>query len=172
MKTSLDNWIKKHAETFDDHIPPMGHFERFNERLERREKQRTLHTRRWIIATSVAAMVAIVLMFQYTPPATTDTLNVQPEAIAEIINFYNMRMTDEIDRLEKQLAALDETSRQDLLTDIEKMRKDAGNFNKQNAEINEEAYIAAIITHYNAQLESLEHIRTMLEKTQEEPYKS
>lgn len=164
MKTSLDNWIKKHAETFDDHIPPMGHFERFNERLERREKRRTLHTRRWIIATSVAAMLAIVLMFQYTAPVTSGTSNTQPEAIAEIVNFYNMRMTDEIDRLEKQLATLDETSRQDLLTDLEKMKKDAGNFNKQNAEINEEAYIAAIITHYNAQLESLEHIRIILQQ--------
>lgn len=43
MSNSLDEQIRKQAGMLDNALPPMGHFERFEQRLERHEKKET-HT--------------------------------------------------------------------------------------------------------------------------------
>ena len=169
MKTNLDNINKNERESFDNILPPMGHFERFNERLEQRARNRTKQFIRRIFATAAAAIITLLLLFRYAHVETYPSS--EPDAVAEVISFYNVQVNEEFEQIEKELCHLDAVSRNELLTDMETMKNDSAEFASRNPDINDEAYIAAIITHYKAQLESLEHIRFILQKTQQENHR-
>ncbi|EHP48157.1 hypothetical protein [Odoribacter laneus] len=160
MSNLLNEKIKNQAEIFDTALPPFGHFERFEERLERHEQRKNRHARRWIIVTSAAATLALILMFQYfypirIPSATTDS-------IKEVTTYYNRQLQQQINDIEQNINLVNEPERDEILKDITDMENESQKLDKKVPGITEEEYIAYIISRYNMQLESLEHIQTIL----------
>lgn len=164
MSIACDDMTMKHPEFQDKEIPPTGHFERFEERLVRRTRQRKLRSLQWIISTAVAAMVVVVLMFHYTRPKSSIVF--EQSATNETLSFYDSRLMCEMEDVVKEIDQLDAVSRKDVLADLETMKNDNRLFAQQGGMINEGAFLAAIVTHYNAQMESLERIRMVLQRTQ------
>lgn len=164
MKTPLSEHLRQHRPDFDTAVPPFGHFERFEQRLEQLEQRRHWQSRIWLITTSVAAMIAIILMFQFLyimPPQPQPTISFQ-----EIAGFYNMQLNEKIDHIKNSLQNLDSQSRQELLNDLTVMLESNKKFNPQNLNTSQENQIAWMIQRYNIQMESLQHIEGLVEKTE------
>jgi len=162
MKTPLSELFRQHRSNFDTAVPPFGHFERFEQQLEQHEKRRHRQSRIWIITTSVAAIITIILMFQFLyviPP--------QPNiSFQEIAGFYNMQLNEKIDHIKNNLQNLDNQSRQELLNDLTVMQESNKKFNPQNLNTSQENQIAWMIQRYNLQMESLQRIEGLIEKKQ------
>lgn len=161
MSNLLNEKIRNQAEIFDTALPPFGHFERFEQLLERHEKKKNRHARRWIIVTSAAATLALILMFQYfyplrLPAAATDS-------ITEVTTYYSRQLQQQIDDIEQNINLVNEPERDEILKDITDMENESRKLDKKIPGITEEEYIAYIISRYHTQLESLEHIQTIIE---------
>lgn len=165
MKISLDELMNDHrAESFDNALPPMGHFERFEERLDRRVKKNNERWRWLTMLGTAAAIASLLIIFQYTRPEHPQSINT--DSVMEVANFYELQLTDEIEKIEKELNGMEETSRREIVKDIETMKNEFREFNTGQTEMTEEDHIAMIILRYNVQLESLRHIRSILAKTE------
>lgn len=167
MNNSLAERIRKQAESFDNVLPPVGHFERFEQKLERHEKRKTLHWRRWATVTTIAATVAVILMFQYSQPIRP--LDISPESTREVAAYYNRQLQEEIGRIERETRDMDEAGRQEVISDIEKMKSEFQHWEKPAAKMPEEERIAWIVTRYNVQMESLQHLYSLLKEIPNQP---
>lgn len=162
MSNSLDEQIKKQPDMLDNAIPPIGHFERFEQKLEQYEKRKTLHGRRWIAVTSIAATAAILLMFQYTRPL--QQVGTSYETLPEVAAYYNSQLQEEIYQIEHKTQQIDKKERREIIKDIQKMQKEFEAWDPSLPKMPEEERIAIIVMRYNAQISSLQHIRTLLEE--------
>lgn len=167
MNNSLDEQIRKQAELFDNVLPPVGHFERFEQKLERHEKHKTLHWRRWVTVTAIAAMVAVILMFQYSQPIRPT--DIYPESTQEVAAYYNRQLQEEIGRIEQETQDMDEADRQEVISDIEKMKTEFQHWEKPATQMPEEERIAWIVTRYNVQMESLQNLHSLLKEIPNQP---
>lgn len=161
MNTSLEDQIRNTPEAFDNALPPVGHFERFEQRLERHEKKKNFFRYRWIAISSVAAVAAFLLMLQYTSPIHSTKAH-SPESV-EVASFYNCQLEEEISKIEKQVNTLDPNTRQELMKDIQNMKEEAQELSKQPKNMQEEDKIANIVLRYNLQMESLQHIQSIIQ---------
>lgn len=162
MSNSLDEQIKKQADILDNAIPPIGHFERFEQRLEQHEKRKTLHARRWVTVTAVAATVAILLMIQYTHPL--QQMPPSHDTVPEVTAYYNSQLREEIHKIEYKARYIDKKERIEIIKDMQGMLKESETKDSSLSKMTAEERIAFIVMRYNAQLRSLQHIQSLLEE--------
>lgn len=164
MKTLIDH-IKNNPSAFDRELPSVGHFERFERRLEEQTGKRNRQWNRWIITTSVAAMLAITLIFQFT-----HMIHTQPrpdtESVQEVTNYYNIQLKDEVEKIKLKIQFLDPGSRQELLNDIQTLLTDSKDLNNPRLKMSNEERIAWIMNQYTIKMENLCHIQSLLENIQ------
>lgn len=164
MKTSLSDQIKNKREAFDHAVPPFGHFERFEQKLDNQEKRRTLQSRRWITATSIAAMLAVILIFQFTHSIRTQPIG--PESVTEVAGYYNLQLNEEIDKIKADLSRVDFPNRQEIIEDLNAILKDNGESDFPKIQMPEEEKITLIVWRYNAKMQTLQHIQDIVENIQ------
>lgn len=160
MKTSFDHKLKEHPEFFDTEIPPFGHLERFEQRLVKHEKKKTRHWHRWIISTSVAATIAILLIFQLMSPIYPSRQT--NDSIHDVARFYRLQLSEEIQKVERQLCVVDKQAQQELQKDLEAMK--TSQLEKVPTYLPTDDQIALIVLRYNTYIESLQHIQSILEE--------
>ena len=161
MKISLDNQIKNTREAFDRAVPAFGHFERFEQKLEHRERRHTRQNRRWITASSIAAMFAILLVFQFS--RTLTTVPDETESVAEVAGYYKLQLKEEISKIQKQLEKLDTPNRTEVINDLRSIMKDADETKIAETPLTAEEKISLIVRRYNAKIETLQHIHSIIE---------
>lgn len=164
MKTSLTDKIKENKELFDTAVPSYGHVERFEKKLQKYETRKNRQGRRWIIATSLAAMLALVLLFRYVQPFAIRT-TLPPDPLVEASNFYHMQLQEEIEKIKAELKKSKPDEAEKVLEDIYTMVKEREEIEKKNLKMPEEEKIALLVFQYNVQLESLRHIQAVLHST-------
>lgn len=162
MNHLVDEKIKNQTEIFDTALPPYGHFERFEQRLEHHEKRKNRHARRWIAVTSAAAALALILMFQYFYPFRMPAN--AADSITEVTAYYNRQLQQQIISIEQNINRINEPERDEILKDITDMEKESRKLDRRVPGITEEEAIAYIISRYNTQLESLAHIQSILKR--------
>ncbi|WP_059025905.1 hypothetical protein [Gabonibacter massiliensis] len=162
MSHSLDEQIKKLKENCDGALPTPGHFERFEQRLElHRKNKRKLRTR-WITVSTVAAGTILFFLahhFYFLQP-----IDDSQESIAEVAAYYCQQLEKEIEKIEQQASDMDESERQRLLEDIQKMKKESYKLEKEVTLMSHEEHIAQIVQCYNLQIKSLQSIQEILAK--------
>lgn len=161
MKTSLTDLIKNNPQAFSHDIPPFGHFERFEQKLEASEQRHLLQSRRWIMATSIAAMLAVILIFQFTHSLHTSPAT--NESVTEVAGYYTLQLNEEIDKLKQELKTVDVQSRQEIMNDIRRMLKDNLPDEISRMQAPQEEKITLIVMRYNACMQTLQHIQSLLE---------
>lgn len=161
MKTSLANQIKNNREAFDRAVPAFGHFERFEQKLENQEKRHTRQNRRWITASSIAAMFAVILIFQFT--RTLHSRPTETESVAEVAGYYKLQLNEEINKIQKQLEKLDSSNRQELMDDLRVILKDTEENKISDIPMTAEEKISHLVMCYNAKIETLQHIHSIIE---------
>lgn len=169
MKTSLTEKIQNNREAFDRAIPPFGHLERFEQKLESRDKRRTLQSRRWITATSIAAMLAVILIFQFTHSIRTHPLG--QESVTEVAGFYKLQLNDEVHRIKEELNQADIPNRQEIIDDLNIILTDSEENEVPQTLMPAEEKITLIVLRYNAKIKTLRHIQSILENIQHKNYK-
>ena len=162
MKHSLDEFIQKKREAFDTQLPPDGHLERFEQRL----KRRTIGRHRRILTTAAAAVLLLVgIQFMVTREPAESI----PGNVSEVAGFYNRQLEDEIEQLLPVLYRINEKEREAVLEDIRIMENETEEWKKNAPKMTEEELIALIINRYLIQIESIQHIREVLEQQAGQP---
>lgn len=161
MKTSLTDQIKNNREAFDRAVPAFGHFERFEQKLEKQEKRHTRPNRRWITASSIAAMFALILIFQFT--RTLHTYPAETESVTEVAGYYRLQLNEEITKIQQQIEKLDAPHRKELIHDLRVIMKDNEETKIAETSLTAEEKISLIVWRYNTKLETLQHIHSIIE---------
>ncbi|WP_251622114.1 hypothetical protein [Odoribacter lunatus] len=161
MKISLTDKINRNREAFDHAVPPVGHFERFEEKLARNEQRRTRQFYRWIATSSIAAMLAVTLIFQFTRMQSVSP--VETESVAEVAGYYKLQLKEEIDKIQDNLNKLDISNRQEVMEDLCAILKDSDESLTANGSLTTEEQISLIVLHYQSRMETLQHIYSIIE---------
>ncbi len=169
MKVSFKDNLNERTGIFDTEVPPFGHFERFEQRLEKHEKRKTLRWRNWVIVSSIAATVAIILMLQLTYPIRIPLEN--RESVKEVAQFYRQQLNEEVQKIEQQLDLVDPGSRPELQHDIESLKSSASQSPRFPPHLQKEEKIAIIVQQYNIYMESLQYIQEILNNIPEVKHK-
>lgn len=165
MKT-IDDFIKENLEYFNNDGPPEGHFEHFEARLEKQEKQGIRQMR--LVVLRVAASVLLGLVLSYTAWLEFRYLNQRADGIymsafypelKEAESFYNAQLAKKYsevqklqlggDGIEKKLIARELS---DMNARVRDMKKDLRN----NPE--DERIMNAIINMYQLKIELIDMI--------------
>ena len=152
---SLEKYIRDHKNLFDEE-PETGHFERLQQKMNRKSGQ--VITLRWTV--SVAASIAILLLagivWQYSGKQTNLLLC---ENASDLKVCYLDRMNDVANRIETLISDFDPWDRQDVMNDVQNIIEVAGNFEREiPEELPEDKTKAILSDFYRQNLESLEMI--------------
>ena len=159
MKISLTDKINRNREAFDRPLPAFGHFERFEKKLENQEKRHGRQSRRWITASSIAAMFALMLIFQFSrilSPSPAET-----ESVAEVAGYYRLQLKEEVDRIQDELKKLDISNRQEVMEDLRVILRDSDESSCDFLTVEEQ--ISLIVLHYQTKMETLQHVYSIIE---------
>jgi hypothetical protein len=169
------NYIKENPSFFDDQEPEEGHFERFEERLnrstQRDNNKRTALIKRvsaFSIAASIAILVLVGIRFFSSPNAVVEEISAGQNLKEEFLttdDFYQEQMNKQIEVIQCKLASADSQTRNQLEKDLQSIRNENKHFVKeiQNDE-NEELAIFYLVKHYRANLRALQFINDKLGK--------
>lgn len=159
MRTSLTDKINRNREAFDRALPAFGHFERFEKKLENQEKRHSRQSRRWITASSIAAVFALMLIFQFSrilSPSPAET-----ESVAEVAGYYRLQLKEEVDRIQYELEKLDISNRQEVMEDLRVILRDSDESPCDFLTVEEQ--ISLIVLHYQTKMETLQHVYSIIE---------
>lgn len=159
MRTSLTDKINRNREAFDRALPAFGHFERFEKKLENQEKRHSRQSRRWITASSIAAVFALMLIFQFSrilSPSPAET-----ESVAEVAGYYRLQLKEEVDRIQDELEKLDISNRQEVMEDLRVILRDSDESPCDSLTVEEQ--ISLIVLHYQTKMETLQHVYSIIE---------
>lgn len=156
MKISLTDKINRNREAFDRALPAFGHFERFEKKLENQEKRHERQNRRWITATSIAAIFALTLVFQFT--RILGTSPDETESVAGVAGYYSLQLKEEIDKIQDKL---DISNRQEVMEDLRTILNDSDE--SLSGSLTVEEQISLIVLHYQTRKETLQHIYSIIE---------
>lgn len=156
MKISLIDKINRNREAFDRSLPAFGHFERFEKKLENQEKRHERQNRRWITATSIAAIFALTLVFQFT--RILGTSPDETESVAGVAGYYSLQLKEEIDKIQDKL---DISNRQEVMEDLRTILNDSDE--SLSGSLTVEEQISLIVLHYQTRKETLQHIYSIIE---------
>jgi len=181
---NLKDYIKENREAFDDQEPAAGHFERFEQLLDKQtreeKKDKEKKTEKRIYLTkfiSVAASIAILFvvgikLYQPNRIIQTDIRNIEnPEnqtnsdEFATTNEYYRQLMEAQIADIMCKLSYTDSENQSQLSTDLEKIIRYNKDFLEEIAtSTDEELAIYYLIKHYKANIEALENINEKLGK--------
>jgi hypothetical protein len=163
------NYLNENGHVFDDKEPAEGHFERFEERLNRlaagKKRKQTLKIR--LVAFSAAASVLLIIfagMWFYPSSTAGEKLAEQGNEFSETEIFYKKQLDEQIAGILCKLDKADAETRIRLENDLQNIVEESDNFVKEirNNE-NEELAIYYLVEHYKVNLETLHFINNKLE---------
>jgi hypothetical protein len=151
MNELLEKKIKEHAETVFGSEPEAGHRDRFAGKLAAHRKSRRLAA---VVrhAALVAAAAAVAAVFLIKTPGEPDE-----DSFVDTQNYYSMLLEDEIESTRQLLDGLDNSSRDEIMKDIESIQAETYPFS-ETGEQNE----ALLVNIYSSKIESLQHIQSIL----------
>ncbi|MDR1756864.1 MAG: hypothetical protein LBR65_07925 [Culturomica sp.] len=161
MNPSGDERIKSRWDFLDDAIPPDGHIQRFEQRLDKRAGRKRTWFRGTLWATAAASVILLLGIQLLQELKTADKM---PEAVSEVAGFYNRQLEDEIEKLLPLLLRIDREEQQTVLEDIRTMTEETEVWEKNVPKMTEEELIARVIDRYHMQIGSIRHIRGILEQ--------
>ena len=152
---SLEEYISHHQNLFEEE-PEAGHFERLQQKMNRKSSR--VVALRWTI--SIAAFVAMILLAgivsQY-PGKQTNILVC--ENASDIKICYLDKMNDVANLIEILVSDFDSWDRRDVMNDVQNILENSENFdNEILEELSEEKTKAILSDFYRQNLESLEMI--------------
>jgi len=160
------NYMDENRNVFDDTEPGEGHFERFEERLNRIavEKKRKQKLKIMFTSFSAAASVLIIIfagIWFYSQTVTGDA-DVDTEFL-ETNGFFRMQLNEQIADIRCKLDKTDAETRTQLENDLQKIIYESDNFAKEiRNDDNKELAIYYLVEHYKANLETLQVINDKL----------
>jgi phosphoglycerate-specific signal transduction histidine kinase len=164
---SLIELIKKNRAIFDDKEPAEGHFERFEERLNRlaseKQPKRPLKFR-FITVFSAAASLFLLIMatiWLYPSPENETEWAEQPDKTEFSVTnrFYAEQMNEKIKRIQCKLSAVSPEIRTQLEEDLHQIVDENEQFVwKMQEENNENLAVFYLVEHYKINLHTLEFI--------------
>jgi hypothetical protein len=164
----LRNHIDKNRNLFDDREPVEGHFERFEERLNRHaqenERKRRLKVRFWGTISVAASIVFVITgIWAYKSSNDNDSAKENFSEFTETEAFYKGQMDEQIAGIYCKLAKADDETRAILEKDLEDIIEDAANFAEEIRDVeNEELATFYLVEHYAANLDALQFINDKL----------
>jgi len=170
---SLKNYIKENRAVFDDKEPAEGHFERFEERLNRfmpvKQSERTLRIRLitiFSVAASVLLIIAAVRFYSSPKTGKTESTGQANKTEFSVTNqFYAEQMNQSIERIQCKLSAVSPDIRNQLEKDLNQIVTDNKQFvQKMQNENNEDLAVFYLVKHYKLNLRALKYINDKLGK--------
>ena len=171
----FENKIRNHADKIfgQGKEPPVGHRERFEQRLKVeyakttaaeedveavvtvRKSDKAISLRKVLIAAiSTAAVIAGFIMLISTP-----TEEFQASELADVRNYYNMRLEEQIDATKLLIQNIDEPEHRDvLLANIEHIKS----ITVPDVQITDDEYIVLIASVYTNKIETLQNLQDLL----------
>lgn len=168
----LKNFIDTNKEAFEDDLPLIGHFERFNKKLPTSQKKQIKWINLFAIATAAAVTLFVFIRIQSdikdAPVQQTRmyTCETQKE-IDELKFYYNMQM----DEVTAQIRALYKSEQipggLELLEETKKVIKSSQNFEDTILPTLpcSDAGLFAMNQHYSNSLQSLQIMLSQMEKS-------
>jgi len=152
---SFEEYIRDHKNLFDEE-PEAGHFERLQQKMNRKFS-RVIALRR---AVSIAASIAIIflagIVWQYSGKQTNMLVC---ENASDFKICYLDRMNDVASRIETLISDFDTWDRQDIMNDVQNIIETVGEFeNEIPEELSDDKTKAILTDFYRQNLESLEMI--------------
>ena len=151
----LEEYIRNHKNLFDEE-PATGHFERLQQRINR--KSGRVIALRWTvsIAASIAILFAAGILWQHSGKQTNMLVC---ENASDLKICYLDRMNDVASRIETLISDFDPWDWQDVMNDVQNIIEVAGNFESEiPEELPEDKTKAILSDFYRQNLESLEMI--------------
>lgn len=159
------NYIKENPTIFDDQEPEDGHFERFEERINRftteNKKKRTLKRSipaAFAIAASIAVLILVGVRFFSIEQSIKDEFQTTND-------FFEGQMAEQIAGIQCKLASADSQTRNRLEKDLQSIRNENKHFVEEiQGDENEELALFYLVKHYRANLRALQFINDKLGK--------
>lgn len=174
----FENFMRENSDAFDVNEPALGHWERFQSKLDaqKKAKQRKIRVR-FSIAASLAALVAVALVFRYgnygeqpeemvqTSPAEQDVTlqDVSPE-LGEVEAYYTYTVEEKVDYLKKNFDQNNKHVKNclNIINDLEKNYQDLKTELRETPD--EQVVVNAMIMNYQTRLDILEMLITQLKE--------
>ena len=151
----LEHKIKEHAEELFGSEPLKGHRSRFADKLQTVSNKKQIPLRNIIIYLSVAAIFAGVIIF-IQPFQSDDVFESEP--LSEVQAYYSMQLQEKIDEIELLIQQNDAQDREELMSDMESMQREA----EANIRDSNDKNIDLIVMTYSTRIETLQHIQHLL----------
>lgn len=149
--------------SFDIKEPPIGHFERFEKRLQ---KQKTTRNKSWQWM-SVAASVILLIGFGFGKSVqqnTTDLATISPE-MKEVQTYFVSTIHYELKKLEKNRSIKTELMIETALDALEELEDGYRSLVKELQKgIQQKEVIDAMIKNYQQRLEILQNVQQQIEQ--------
>jgi hypothetical protein len=168
----LDDFIKYNPERFDTEEPLNGHFDRFDERLEKTYRRKTGLGMSMVFKIAAAVILGLILTFTAFRESrllnqSLDYIVSSPEypELREAEQYYSMQMDLYYSRIENLRFGNDKDQKQQILDELSDMDRQVVTLKhdlKQNPE--DERVMHAIINYYQVKLEFMDMI---IARTQE-----
>ncbi|MDR1552191.1 MAG: hypothetical protein LBS69_01850 [Prevotellaceae bacterium] len=156
---NIEKKISENLNEIFDSKPASGHRERFAVKLStwQKPKQKSFTLYLKYIAAAAAVVIAfLVLKTENIENGNTATNEIH---IAEVKQYYKMRLHDEIDATKELLKNIDEQYRNEILSDIKLMEIDG---NKIPSALDDERKAALIVSIYRRKIASLHSLQNNL----------
>ncbi|MDR0725228.1 MAG: hypothetical protein LBF59_04370 [Prevotellaceae bacterium] len=165
--SDLKKYLEENRNIFDDKEPLDGHFERFEERLNRfdaeKNRKQTLKVRLIATYSAVASILLIIAagIWLLRTPETETERNISEFTETEM--FYQTQMDRQIAAILCKLDKADAETRNQLEKDLQTLEEDNSRFLEEiRNQNNEELAIYYLVEHYNANIETLQFINAKL----------
>ncbi len=171
---NFTQYINEHRDEFDDMEPELGHFQRFETRLNRKSKVKILEMSNFRQILSVAAVVSFVLVTTFTAyifgnkyftSQNSAMANVVTSEIQEAESYYTSNYDSKLNELLKLECGNFESQKQSILSEIGEIDFSIANihseltFNKNNDYLQN-----ALINCYQKKIELVEQIIQIVKK--------
>ena len=170
IKNHLEKRLRENAETVfsQGKEPPAGHRERFEQRLkalDRRQDTFFPNTttprqftagKKWLVATAAAAVIA-GFMFLLNPFSN----EYQRSELADVRNYYSMRLGEEADVTRQLIQYVDETHQSILIANVEYIENEM----IPDMQLTNDDYIKLLVGFYTNKIEILQNLQNIIIET-------
>lgn len=164
----LKDFIENNKQEFDDIELPVGHMERFKDKLEGRKKQVVRRRLAWGIAAAACLGLLFTFQTQYNKEQVENLCELSTE-IKEVRMYYNMQMSATIAQMEELYKEHQTPGRFELLQQTQEViavNQDFENRILPTLPCSEEA-LFAMNQHYDASLSGMNILLRQMRKTAE-----
>ena len=159
--TQLENRLKENAGMIfgQGKEPPAGHRERFEQRLKARVIRKSGRVAVWKtgLITTAAAAVLTGFIFLLNPFAVKQ----QNTELADVRNYYNMLLEEEVETTLQLIQQVDETLREILLDNVELIENEP----IPDVQITDDEYIILVASLYTNKIEILQNMQNIIRTT-------